>query len=208
MLPAYLDSLSHAQFRTAGYMLGEQFMPRMEAEDFWQVLTLLYKYNSKAFLVTGLKAVTLRVGEMQRSEAEDLWKLLSVNKIDATKALQTLLPALPDDVELVRHLLDVMMPEPAEDRIAVLLRVSTPACAFLLLHSLRAVEHNRSLLVRTTYYLIKRGDGLSFNLASLFKAFFGLEEVRGTFSLTLQPFELARLETSYEAFKKRVLYSK
>jgi hypothetical protein len=50
------------------------------------------------------------------------------------------------------------------------------------------------------YFLMKRGDALSFNLASLMKEYFGLEEMKGTFSLRLKPFELARLETSYRAF--------
>ncbi len=205
LLPDFLDGLSNAQFRTAGYILGEEIMPRLEAEDFWLLTTLLYKYNAKAFLVTCMKSATKRVGEYRREDAEELWKMLSANDIDATKTLQTLLPCIHDDVHTAQHLLNVMVGEDAEKRIALLLKIDTPVGAYLLLHALRQVEHNRPLLVRTTYFLIKRGDPLSFNLASLFKAFFGLEEVRGTFSLRLQPFELSRLETSYSAFKARVL---
>ena len=44
MIPGFLDGLSNAQFRTAGYILGEEIMPRLEAEDFWLLTTLLYKY--------------------------------------------------------------------------------------------------------------------------------------------------------------------
>lgn len=205
LLTGYLDGLSNAQFRTAGYLLGEEILPGLDSEEFWEVTTLLYNYNAKAFLVTCMKAAAGRVGELRLPAAEALWNKLEGNEIDASKTLQTLLPAIRDDVELARFLLNKMVSGDAEKRIAVLLRADTPAAAFLLLEALRRVEHNRSLLVRTTYFLMKRGDSLSFNLASLFRAFFGLEEVRGTFSLHLQPYELSRLETSYEAFKERIL---
>lgn len=205
LLPDFLEGLSNAQFRTAGYMIGEVFLPQMQSDEFWSVITLLYNYNARAFLVTCMKAATERVGDFRLPAAEALWNKLEQNEIDATKTLQTLLPAMHDDVELARYLLNKMVGGNAEKRIAILLHIDTPAAAFLLLDAMRQVEHNRPLLVRTTYFLMKRGDSLSFNLASLFKAFFGLDEVRGTFSLNLQPYELARLETSYEAFKERVL---
>lgn len=205
LLPSYLSGLTNAQFRTAGYLLGEQVMPALEKEDFWSLLTLLYNYNAKAFLVTCMKAATQRVGEFGDAEAEGVWKILSHNEIDAQKALLTLLPVMHEEVELAQHMLNVMIGDKPEKLIGILLRIDTPAAAFLLLRAMRQVEHDHDLLVRATYYLIKRGDALSFNLASLFKAYFGLDEVRGTFSLRIEPFELARLETNYEAFKKRVI---
>lgn len=204
-LTTYLDGLSNAQFRTAGYILGEVILPGISSEDFWSVTTLLYNYNAKAFLVTLMKAACLRVDEFGSLPAEQLWSLMAKNEIDASKALLTLLPAMPDEVEMAQHMMNVMISNKAEKLINILLRVDTPAAAFLLLKAMRQVEHNHDLLVRTTYYLIKKGDAISFNLASLFKVYFGLDEVRGTFSLRLEPFELARLETNYEAFKKRVV---
>jgi hypothetical protein len=47
---------------------------------------------------------------------------------------------------------------------------------------------------------MKRGDSQSFNLASLLRLSFGLEEVRGTFSLSLEPYQLSRVEQNYDAF--------
>lgn len=204
-LTEYLAGLSNAQFRTAGYILGEVILPGLSTEDFWYVTTLLYNYNAKAFLVTCMKAACERVGEFGSEPAEKLWELMSKNEIDASKALLTLLPSMPEEVEQAQHMLNVMIGNKAEKLINILLRIDTPAAAFLLLKAMRQIEHNHDLLVRATYFLIKRGDAISFNLASLFKVYFGLDEVRGTFSLRLEPFELARLETNYEAFKKRVI---
>lgn len=205
MLTAYLDSLSNAHFRTAGYILGETIMPGLDANAFWYLFTLLYNYNAKAFLVTGAKAASGRVGELRQPAAVALWQAFARNRIDATKALQVLLPVLDEDVETVRFLLNEMLGGDYEQQIAVLLRVQTPAAAYNLFLAMRHLELDRALLIRTTCFLIKKGDALSFNLASLFKEYFGLYEVKGTFSLSLKPFELARLETSYEAFRSKIV---
>lgn len=207
LLVEYLRGLSNTNFRTAGYILSEDLMPRMSDDDFWSLLTLLYNLNAKAFLVTCMKAAVTRIGNLQHPMAEALWRQIATNDIDAAKTLQTLLPHIKDDVSGARHLLDVMLGNDARKRISVLLKVNTPLACYLLLNAMRMVELDRALLIRTTYFLIKRGDALSFNLASLFRAFFGLEEVHGTFSLTLQPYELARLETNYEAFLTKVVTS-
>jgi len=75
---------------------------------------------------------------------------------------------------------------------------------YVLFHTLKYVEHDRSILIRTVYFLMKRGDDRSFNFASLLRSYFGLEEVKGTFSLKIEPYQLARLEGSYEAFSQSI----
>lgn len=205
LLPEYLDSLSHAHFYTASFVLGDSLLPKMDAEEFWMVTTLLYKYSARAFLRLCMKVAARRQADLERPEAEAMWKMIAESPVESEKTLLTLLAEIKDNVSLVEHLLNVMLGDNPRDRIALLLRVNTPAAAYLLLLAMRRVEEDRTLLLRTTYFLIKRGDALSFNMASLFKVFFGLDEVRGTFSLKLEPFELSRLESSYEAFKARVV---
>ena len=53
----YLDGLSNAQFRTAGYMLGERTIPELDESDMWTLISSLVAHNAKAFLVTMMKAV-------------------------------------------------------------------------------------------------------------------------------------------------------
>ena len=70
----------------------------------------------------------------------------------------------------------------------------------MLLQALHYVEQDRAFLIKVAYYIMSRGDSFSFNVASLIKSIYGLDELKGTFSLRLQPFELSRIEKSYEAF--------
>ena len=201
-----LDSLSHSQFRTAVYMIGERYAPGLPADAFWRLFTTLVKWNPKAFLVVMLKAFSERMGKGTAGIRDDGFSRLCgiMNEVDRQKTIDFLLPFLTDDEE-VRHLFRCLGLQEAGRWIPYLMRVNTlPSCAFVLFSSLRYIEHERDYLVRIAYYLMKRGDGLSFNLASLMKAYFGLDELKGTFSLQLKPFELARLETSYKAFCEKM----
>lgn len=200
-----LDSLSHSQFRTAVYMIGERYAPGLPADAFWRLFTTLVKWNPKAFLVVMLKAFSDRIGSGAASVSDEGFACLCgiMNEVDRQKTIDFMLPFLTDDEE-VRHLFRCLGLQEAGRWIPYLIRVNTLPCAFVLFSSLRYIEHERDYLVRIAYYLMKRGDGLSFNLASLMKAYFGLDELKGTFSLQLKPFELARLETSYKAFCEKM----
>ena len=81
-----------------------------------------------------------------------------------------------------------------------LLTIPTLAAGYTLFRTLHYVDHDIPLLTRTALYLMRRGDALGFNLASLLKAYYGLESLKGTFSLTIQPYQLARLSADYKAF--------
>ena len=65
---------------------------------------------------------------------------------------------------------------------------------------MRQLEHERDLLVRCCQCLMKKGDALSFNLASVAKLYFDLTPVKGTFSLHLAPYQLGCLDASFESF--------
>jgi len=174
-------------------------MPQMPEQDVWTMALSLTTYNSKAFLGTILKSLACTPFHIYSDGSQAFLTYISKNPIDTQKTLQRLLPILnnPEEIQWIFNKLKV---EDGEPRIPYLMRSPTMAMSFVLLRTLKYVEHNHALLVRVTYYLIKQGDGLSFNLASLLKSYFGLEEVKGTFSLNLEPYHLARIEGNYDAF--------
>lgn len=199
----YLQSLSNSHFRTAGFILGERFVPDLGACEMWSLVNALVQYNSKAFLVTMLKAVA------QRADVDELLvhdgfsafcDLVKSNEVDVQKTLQQLLP-YRCQVDQIRALFLSLGLTERRLWIPYLLRITSVPSNYVLFASLRDVEHDHDYLVRIAYYLMKKGDGLSFNLASLIRTYFGLEEVKGTFSLHLKPYELARIEASFDAFQ-------
>ena len=210
-LLAYLAEMSNAQFRNASRVLGERLLPSVGNDVFWQNFSTLFLSDRKAYLGTLLKALVLRLSprgaEVTTSGLEEsgIWEpefvsvCAELTDTDRKKVLLALLPlfASPSDAE--RLLLQCGLNE-GSAWIPFLLQVQSRPCYFLLLKALRYVEHDKPLLIRTCHFLMKRGDGLSFSMASLLRLSFGLEEVRGTFSLSLEPYQLARIEQSYDAF--------
>lgn len=210
-LLAYLAEMSNAQFRNASRVLGERLLPSVDNDVFWPLFRALFLSDRKAYLGTLLKALVLRLSprgtEVSTSSLQEsgIWtsEFVSVctdlTDTDRKKVLLSLLPLFysPSDVE--RLFLQCGLKE-GSSWIPYLLQVQSKPCYFLLLKALRYVEHDKPLLIRTCHFLMKRGDGLSFSMASLLRLSFGLEEVRGTFSLSLEPYQLARIEQSYEAF--------
>ena len=212
-LLAYLAEMSNAQFRNASRVLGERLLPSVGNDVFWQNFSTLFLSDRKAYLGTLLKALVLRLSprgaEVTTSGLEEsgIWEpefvsvCAELTDTDRKKVLLALLPLLASPVDAERLLLQCGLKE-GSAWIPFLLQVQSRPCYFLLLKALRYVEHDKPLLIRTCHFLMKRGDGLSFSMASLLRLSFGLEEVRGTFSLSLEPYQLARIEQSYDAFLK------
>ena len=206
----YLDTLSNARFRTAGYILCERTMLQCPKSMFWALSEALVEYNSRAFLVTVLKAFLTR-----RNEAADVGITdegfrdfcchFRDNNEDCRKILQNILPVLDDHTEM-RQLFSYLGMDNQAQWIPFLLKCHTLPSSFLLFNSLHFIEHDTDQLERIAYYLIRSGDSLSYNLASLMKAYFGLSHIKGTFSLNLKPYELARIATSYSVFCQKMLF--
>lgn len=200
-----LSSFSRSEQRTAGYMLGERLLLDCPAELYWQMTEALVCYDSKAYLITLMKTFLLRLSRGTASLSDVPFGRLAAgfNEVERQKVALLLLPELeqPKQVEQLFQLLGLAK---GREQLVYLIRVDTLPCLFLLLRSLRYVEHDRAEVLKVTRQLMKRGSGSSFNLASIVKVAFGLDELSGTFSLRLQPYQIARLEQSYEAFCQSV----
>ena len=196
-----LGSFSRSEQRTAGYMLGERLLLECPSEVYWQMTHALVRYDSRAYLITLMKTFLVRMERGTASLSDKPFQRLAAafNAVERQKVALLLLPALarPEQVE---QLFRYMHIGKGREQMVYLVRIDTLPCLFLLLRSLRYIEHDRGEVLQVARQLMKRGTGISFNLASIIKVAFGLEELTGTFSLRLQPYQIARLEQSYEAF--------
>ena len=200
-----LDSFSRSGQRTAGYILGERLLSDCPAPIYWKMTEALVRYDSRAYLITLMKTLLVRWEQGTASPLDKPFARLaaSFNEVERQKVALLLLPATknPQQAEGLFRVLGIAE---GREQMVYLVRIDTLPCLFLLLRSLRYIEHDRSEVLRVASTLMKRGTGQSFNLASIIKVAFGLDELKGTFSLRLQPYQVARLEQSYEAFLKKM----
>lgn len=218
-LQSYLDSLSHSHFRTAGYMIGERLLANVPSDDFWTVVQRLLLWQPKAFTVTLAKAAAprLQAGTLSIHD-EGLRQLAAAlqseeHVLDREKLLLQWLPAVHEPA-MMEELFQLFGLQEPHRRVDFLMRTDTPVAAFVLLRTLRFEEHDRDYLTTVCRQLVRRAatlshsagrsDSLSFNLASLLRTFFDLPDIRGTFSLTIQPYELSRLDTDFDVFRRLI----
>ena len=84
--------------------------------------------------------------------------------------------------------------------VAVLIKESTPYAYYVLFNVLRRAADNRQLLVAACQAIMRKNDDMSFNMASLLRSYFDLNEIKSTFSLQIEPYELSYIEQSYDNF--------
>jgi len=212
-LIAYLEGLSNAHFRSAGNMIGERLLSNVTGDVFWEVARRLIAWQPKAFTVTMAKAATPRLvaGTLSFSDAGflQLAAYLSSDEriIDRQKLLLQWLPIISEP-QTMERLFDLLHVSEPRRRVDFLLRTDGLTSAFVLLRTLRFEEHDREYLTNVCRQLLRRTSTLSsghagslfFNLASLLRTYFDLPDLRGTFSLALQPYELSRLDTDFDTF--------
>ncbi len=197
-----LNQLHATDFRTAGYLLGEVLLPVLTGDAYWEVFLAIVPRAPKAYLGTFLKAGRQLYEAGRLSVSGDVLRRFveaGATDIDRKKTIDAFLPLLctPGEAEGLLNAFDV---EPGQ-RISYLLSAGSRPCCFLLFRQLKVMD-DLSLIRRCCLALIRRGDRLSFNLASLLTHYFALEGIPGTFSLQLHPYEQGRLDASYEAFDK------
>lgn len=190
---AYFSRLTNSRRREASRVL-EREAARLDATVFWHLALTLARSDSKAYLGTLLKAAPATI-------APDFaaWLLDKGTATDLSKTIEALLPrqATPEAVEHLFACLEVFAPQ---DRADYLLRNLTWPAAYILFQSMRKMESERGWLLSLCRRLIKDGTAIGWTLASLARTYFDLPELRGTFSLKLEPYQLSRIENSYDAF--------
>lgn len=201
-LPPYFSGLSVAQFRAAGPLLASLMAGQLTAEDYWALTRIMVRYHSRAFLVTLLKAAVSGKVSFDNQEFAAFCKSISPNAVDVEKAFSCLFPVFDDDPQSIIRLLTLLEVTEEQQRVRLLLRQDSDAAFYVLFHTLNYLEHDRPFLLRTVKFLIQKQDERSYNFASLLTSHFGLDEVKAVFSLHVEPYQLAWLQGSFEAFRK------
>lgn len=194
-LREFLASLRNANFRAASLVLAEGELWQGVA-NFWDFAATLVQANNKAYLGTMLKAAVASRNYLPTNAFAEV----CLTDIDRKKVLEGLLHYASSPAE-ASNLLRLFPIEPTSIVESILFRVGSSVCYFALFNLLKQHDDSPAYLRRFGVELIRKGDKRSFNLACIIKEYFGLPELPGTFSLSLQPYELSRLDTSFETFQ-------
>ena len=201
-----LGNMSHGAFRECSKRMAEYELPSasISNERFWQLFIGIVPTNAKAYLGTFLKAAVKRYadGRLSIMEVPELLQFAELaSAIDKRKVLDAFLPKVKSSSE-VDLLLCRFVEDSPKGRVNALLKVDTCVAHYSLFRELRQQEGDVELIRQTALSLMRKQTQLSFNMASIIQAYFGLDALPGTFSLRLCPYELSLLERSEEDFVK------
>ncbi len=200
-LPLLFNALSNAQFRRTESHLRQTVLPKLKNDDFWETLYHLIIYRPQAFL-SGILAIEHLAKDGTLSYDNDGAQLLAAS-IDATQVQKIVSMAVPKLVteEQVLGIFELFHFHDEKKQVAVLIQTHTPLTYYHIFRTLQHIPDHRELALRTCRYMLKKGDDMSFNMAAILRAYFGLNEITHQLSLKIEPYELSYLETSYEKFK-------
>ena len=90
----------------------------------------------------------------------------------------------------------------AEERIDFLMLGTTYVLYYEVFKECKRLQDSHDYLRKLCYVLIRKGDNLSFNLASIICTYFGINGVSAMFSLNIEPYKLNYIESSRHNFEK------
>jgi len=201
-----LGELSNAEFRTAGYLLGEVLLPELAPDRFEDFFFAVVPTNPKAFLGTFLKAAAslYAAGALRPEVARWQTYAAGASQIDRKKILECLLPLCKAPQE-AQTLLALFALEREDANLLLLIGAATLPALYVLFLRLRTLEHDKALLRHYCIVLMQKGGDLNFRMAAFLQAYFDVGPLPGTLSRHIEPYHLARFEGGYDSFKKMLL---
>lgn len=198
-----LDAMSNMEFRRAEAHVRTQVLPMLKNDELWSALLHLIRYRRQAFL-SGVLAVEGRAKDgtlrFDCDGARELAQWLREEHPESVNKVVNMMLPLMQDEEQIGALLDTFETGNELSRIAALLKVDTPLCHYVLFCTLKGMHDGKALATKCAQHFMKKGDDRAYNMAAIMKAYFGLDELKGRFTLRIEPYELSMLDSGSEAF--------
>ena len=202
--------MSNADFRRTEALVRTSVMPALSNDDFWEAYLHLLMYRRQSFLpcISSVRELA-RSGQVDfdcpKAKELALW-MRQMSPESEAKVVRMAVPLLATAGQIL-SLFRLMDFTDERNCAAVLVKESSAHAYYALFEVLKRVPDNRQLLRAVCLAIMKKCDDLSFNMASILKIYFGMDDIKSSFSLSVEPYELSYIDRSYENFL-RVLHGK
>ncbi len=199
----YLSQLSNMDFRRAEKIVRESILPSLEPSVYWIAMRELVLFRKAAF-VTGVEAIaslaqrddfSLHSGEARLFADAVRQQLPEV----VTKIVNITLPLLKQESE-IEQLFALFSIDSERDRLAYLIKVESPLAYYMVFKTLKVMPDNQELGRKCCIYIMKRNTDISFNMASILRAYFDLADIKSQLSLKIDTYELNYIDRNYDTF--------
>lgn len=119
--------------------------------------------------------------------------------IDKQKVVDAFLPHLRS-VDEVTCLVNIYYDDEREKAVQLLIKAGTLPCYYVMFNLLKSFETERIAHYARALLMLK--NQLAYNMASVLKQYFDIDNIPAVFSLHIEPYQLHRLDKGYETFVK------
>lgn len=191
--------MSYASKKDSSKVIGSFTSSEQFWTSFLKVVPTFSKGYLGMYLIEAKRLYKKGLLNLDAPEIKVFAQLETTTAIDRRKTLDAFLPLAktPEEAEQLINLLAEDMPEA---RINAMMKAATLPCCYLIFQQLRLVEGDRNLSRKVCIALNRKDDVRSHQLAALVADYFGLQDVPKRVMLKLKPYQLHRVENSYENF--------
>lgn len=202
-LTQHLSHLSNMDFRKAERTIRESILPTLPSDLFWCAMLHLIKYKKQAFL-TGMLAIdkilTRDSSTLQHPDARSFASFIAKEHPEAmAKLVNMALPLLRTEQQ-IEDLFSAFDIHDGRLRVASLIKAPSPLTYFALFKTLKMMPDNQDLVRKCCIHIMKSGSDQAFNMASILRAYFGIEGMKSQMSLSIDTYELNYLDRNYDTF--------
>lgn len=201
-LAQLMDSLSNMEFRRLERVVREEVLTRLTNGLFWETLLHIIIYKRAAFL-SGIIAVEHLAKDgtldFRDEHTRRLYEHLRTTSPDSVVKLCNMATPLMQTEGQTEEMFRAFHIDNEVTRLSILLKVNSPLAYYLIFKNLKQVE-DKVIARKCCMAIIKRGDDKAFNMASLIKTYFGLDDLPARFSMTIEPYELSHIDKDFDTF--------
>lgn len=206
---ATLSKLNNSQFRLMEKSIREQVLPQLDNDLFWEALSHLIIYRRQAFLSGIVAAAHLAKGgtlNFCNQHVEALVTHLSQTAPESIQKLCNMLMPLLTTESQAHDMFHFLRIDKPVTKLATLLKTDSPLSYYITFKTLKECDEKKVAL-KCCQAMMRRHDDMAFNAVCIIKAYFGLDELPGRFSLKIEQYELSHIDRNYETFT-HALYGK
>lgn len=199
----HLSHLSNADFRRAEKTVRETILPDLPSDIYWEALLHLIIFKKAAF-ITGILALDHIIKRDEPTLTSDGAKafasyLTSHHPDSVPKIINMALPLLHSEQQMHDLFATFCIDDPRQ-RTAHLLKVESPTAYFMLFKTLKFMPDSQELVRRCCIYIMRRNNDQAFNMVSILRAYFGIDDIKSQLSLHIDTYELNYLDRNFDTF--------
>lgn len=199
------NRMTNSDFRRSEKIIREQILPKLDNENFWDTYMHLNMYRPQSF-ISGILAISNLIKQNKLSldckEAQETAQWFNEKHSDSNiKILKMAIPLLTSH-EQIEDFFSLFKTNSPQSLISILLNESSDHAYFTLFKHLKYISDNHDIVRQTCIVLIKKNTDKSYNMASILQCYFDIKDIKSTFSLDIQPYELNYIDKSYDNFVK------